>query len=104
MERSCPLCERPVLDRELAYFDAGALVHLSCGRASSQTAELVATLLRSAPDQRSCHGCLSRLMELPHEEVRKATAALRMADGFVFELGAECDYCGTTRVTISFRS
>jgi hypothetical protein len=50
-----------------------------------------------------CHECLARCLEVPPEDVRKGTTAVRVTAGFVFELGAECSGCRKMRVAISFR-
>jgi hypothetical protein len=103
-EHTCPLCSRRVLDKELVYFDQGQVVHAACARSGSGTADVVGALLRGAPGQRMCHDCLARRLSLPYQNVRKATTSLRLAEGFLIELGAECADCTRTRVTISFRA
>jgi hypothetical protein len=100
---SCALCTKPILDRELVYFDGGELIHAVCGRAGTGTANLIDALLRGLPGHRMCHDCLAHVLEVPYGDVRKATSALRVTPGFVIELGALCSQCEKTRVTISFR-
>jgi hypothetical protein len=85
------------------YFDQGQVIHAACGRSGSSAADAVATLLRESPGRRLCHDCLAQRLTLPYPDVRKATTALRLTEGFLIELGAECASCSRTRVTISYR-
>lgn len=99
-DRSCPSCSMPILTGEHVVFAQGDLIHVRCTHGLVDVMDKVEGVLRKNAGKAYCHTCLVAAIEVSFEQVRKATARLRLLRAFSVD-SKNCSACGALRVTIT---
>ena len=98
--RQCPRCSKPIERSELVVFDGGELFHQRCYLQNGGGYEIVVEFLRREKPSSFCHTCLTRILLMTYDDIRKIVIALRIDRDFSVLLGARCAGCRQPRVTV----
>lgn len=97
-EVPCVVCGRGITRRERAAIAQGELMHLQCGPQHDRTDD-VARFLMTRAGRGFCQTCLTLLLRMDFEEIRKATTRLPARGDFRLVTGV-CVACGMARVVV----
>ncbi|MGH7392897.1 MAG: hypothetical protein ACREM3_26105 [Candidatus Rokuibacteriota bacterium] len=95
----CSLCALTVPAGEPVVFTNGEVVHARCADGLARVTARVADLVERGSGRPRCHTCLVAALGIAFDDLRRATARLRLRSGFAVRV-ANCSSCGALRVTV----